>query len=118
SNSRAAIQQIGRVLRCIDPQRHLRECATVFAADEVLKDLQSRFSRYQKYEECFDQDPKTALMRESCLPSLLMRHAAPYQYLFGDFRERYNFEDEGEQKGLEDFNLPLRAAIYRYTGNE
>jgi len=118
TNSRAAIQQIGRVLRCIDPRRELAEKATVFANVEVLQDLRARFDRYLKYEHYFDENPQEALIRESRLPSLLLKYAAPYQYLFGDFRERYGFGDETGAPGFEDFNLPLRASIYRYTGSE
>jgi superfamily II DNA or RNA helicase len=118
TNSRAAIQQVGRVLRFMDPTRGLAERATVFADDEVIEDLQARFDRYKKYEEYFDQDPQEALTREARLPALLLKYAAPYQYLFGDFRERFGLDDEARVPGFHDFNLPLRASIYRYTGRE
>ncbi len=117
TNSRAAIQQVGRVLRYMDGTRGLAEKATIFASKEVLEDLRARFERYLKYEQYFDQNPQEALLRESRLPALLLKFAAPYQYLFGDFRERFEFE-ERSAPGFEHFNLPLRASIYRYTGNE
>lgn len=118
TNSRAAIQQVGRVLRFMDPTRELEERATIFADDEVIEDLRGRFDRYKKYEAYFDRDPQEALIRESRLPALLLRYAAPYQYLFGDFRERFGLDDEESIPRFNDFNLPLRASIYRYVGSE
>lgn len=117
SASRAAIQQIGRVIRVLDRAAPSKEVATVFASVDIQADAQARFERYIRYERHFAEDPRRALEQESNLPSLLLQSIAPYQYLAGDFRERAPLDDALEPPKYADFAVPLRTSVYRYSGN-
>jgi hypothetical protein len=111
-SSRQVIQQIGRVLRFLDFKGTPGETATVFASAPVLADLKARFQRYCAFEDYFNVDPGRALVREARLPSEILKAVAPYQYLFGDFRERMGLDDEHTPR-LADFKVPFRASVFR-----
>ncbi|MGE4049959.1 MAG: DEAD/DEAH box helicase [Piscinibacter sp.] len=112
-SSRQTIQQIGRVLRFLDFKGTKGEVATIFAAAPILADLQARFERYLKYEEYVNEDPGAALVREARLPSEILKSVAPYQYLFGDFRQRLGLDDDDVLPRLSDFKIPFRASVFR-----
>lgn len=114
-NSRAAIQQIGRILRYLDPGHALGETASVFGATRIVQDFAGRFERYQQFEEYFDRNPGKALAQEARLPSVMLREAPEFQYLFGDFCGRLGLE-ENNGPSFDDFRLPLRATVLRSPG--
>lgn len=114
-NSRAAIQQLGRVLRYLDPQHIVEEQATVFAGRHALDDLEGRFERYRSFEQYFDQDPGKALLQEARLPSVMLKDTPEFQYLFGDFCGRLGLEDS-DKPTFDDFRLPLRTTVVRPSG--
>jgi hypothetical protein len=111
-NSRAAIQQLGRVLRYLDPGHALDENASVFGATRIVQDFAGRFERYQRFEDYFNRAPGKALAQEARLPSVMLREAPEYQYLFGDFCGRLGLE-ENNGPSFDDFKLPLRATVLR-----
>lgn len=113
SNSRAAIQQIGRILRFLDHSKSPGETACIFASETVLTDIEQRFRRYERFERYFDCNPKRALMQEARLPSVMLKDAPEYQYLFGDFCERLGLDDDAPAPSFDDFKLPFRATVLR-----
>jgi hypothetical protein len=111
-NSRAAIQQLGRVLRYLDARRATEESASVFGATRIVDDYAGRFERYQRFETYFDRDPGNALAQEARLPSVMLREAPEYQYLFGDFCGRLGLDDTNAPS-FDDFRPPLRVTVLR-----
>jgi hypothetical protein len=83
SNSRAVIQQVGRVLRFLDHRITPGEIAKVFGSASVLVDIKDRFQRYERFEAYFNGDPRRALMQEARLPSVMLKDAPEYQYRQG-----------------------------------
>jgi superfamily II DNA or RNA helicase len=112
-SSRQIVQQIGRVLRFFDYSGSPGEVATVYASANVLADLKARFDRYGSYEDYFNENPGLALKQEARLPSVMLKEAAPYQYLFGDFRERLGLDESEKRPTLADFKVPFRMSIFR-----
>lgn len=115
SNSRAAIQQLGRVLRFRDSTRQTNEVASLFASNSICEELGGRLGRYMKFEEYFNQDPRKALAQEARLPSVILKDAPEFQYLFGDFCSRLPLDDVGSPS-FADFKLPFRTTVFHYSG--
>ncbi|ARO54869.1 hypothetical protein B2G69_12505 [Methylorubrum zatmanii] len=113
SSGRAVIQQVGRVLRY--HRRDRIETARIIGDAEVGADLGKRFERYLSYEDRFDADPGDALKRETKFFQTLRDASPVVQYIAGDFRDRFEFDDE--HVGFADIQLPLRTFITRSNGS-
>ncbi|RVL31889.1 DEAD/DEAH box helicase [Sinorhizobium meliloti] len=111
STSRAVVQQIGRVLRY--GRRENTETALVMGNGELGLELDDRFSRYLGYEVRFEKDPAEALKRETNYYEMLRTASPDVQYIAGDFRNRFDSDDEPVT--FADIQLPLRALVLRKT---
>lgn len=112
-SSRQIVQQVGRILRFSDYAGSPGEVASVYASANVLAQVKARFLRYTSYEDYFNSNPGLALQQEARLPSVILKNAAPYQYLFGDFRERIGLDESEKVPTLADFKVPFRTSIFR-----
>ncbi|MDZ5454761.1 DEAD/DEAH box helicase [Labrys sp. ZIDIC5] len=112
SNTRAVIQQIGRVLRY--HRRDRSETALVIGDTDIGDDLDDRFERYLGYEERYDADPGDALKRETQFFHTLRDASPAVQYIAGDFRDRFELDEESV--GFGDIQLPMRTFVTRSNG--
>lgn len=108
-NTRAVIQQVGRVLRFANRGR--RERGVIVAAPDIEEEMFGRWQRYLDYEAYFDRDPGEALTREANVLRALNEAAPELQYMGGDFRSRLDIDARDLTAG--EFLLPCRATIFR-----
>lgn len=74
--------------------------------------IRTAWQRYQGYEEYAARNTSHIVTNEVTLPDRLLKYMAEYQYISGEFRGRFEFE---QPLAARDIQLPRTAAVLRTT---
>lgn len=114
SNTRQLVQQIGRAIRSTDPARRAAQIAKVIALPTLRDELYARWQRYLKYESMAAKKISEVVQSEGALPERLLQLMPAFQYVAGDFREKYLLNGNVTADGL---RLSLRTTIFLLERN-
>lgn len=109
-NARQLVQQIGRVTRYSNGDGRVRQTGFVLASPANAERIRTAWERYQGYEDYAARNTAHIVTNEVTLPDRLLEYMAEYQYISGEFRGRFEFE---QPLAAGDIQLPRTAAVLR-----
>lgn len=109
-NARQLVQQIGRVTRYSNGDGRVRQTGFVLASPANTERIRTAWERYQGYEDYAARNTEHIVTNEVTLPDRLLEYMAEYQYISGEFRGRFEFE---QPLAAGDIQLPRTAAVLR-----
>lgn len=109
TNTRQLVQQVGRVIRSTDPKRKQRQTAMVLALSDLRADITARWKRYEAFEKLCRSRIKLVIQSEAALPERVLEQMPDYQYVAGDFRQKFLMTGEAQAVDLQ---LPLRTSVF------
>lgn len=109
-NARQLVQQIGRVTRYSGGDGQVRQTGFVLALSANAERIRTTWDRYQGYENYAARNTAHIVTNEVTLPDRLLEYMAEFQYIGGEFRGRFEFE---QPLAAGDIQLPRTAAILR-----
>lgn len=109
-NARQLVQQIGRVTRYSNGDGQARQTGLVLASPANTERIQTAWGRYQGYEDYAARKTAHIVTNEVTLPDRLLDYMAEYQYISGEFRGRFDFE---QPLAARDIQLPRTAAVLK-----
>ncbi|WP_083202446.1 DEAD/DEAH box helicase [Stappia indica] len=109
-NTRQLVQQIGRVTRCSNGDGRVRQTGFVLASPANTERIRTAWERYKGYEDYAASNTAHIVTNEVTLPDRLLEYMAEYQYISGEFRGRFEFE---QPLAVGDIQLPRTAAVLR-----
>lgn len=109
-NARQLVQQIGRVTRHSNGDRRFRQTGWILGSTANAARIRTAWERYKGYEEYAARNTAHIVANEVTLPDRLLEYMAEYQYISGEFRGRFEFEQALE---AHDIQLPRTAAVLR-----
>lgn len=111
-NARQLVQQIGRITRYSKGNNDVAQRGFVLASPANAERIQKTWERYQGYEDYAARNTASIVKNEVTLPDRLLGYMAEYQYISGEFRGRFEFE---QPLAAVDIQFPLTAAVLRTT---
>lgn len=109
-NARQLVQQIGRATRYSNGDRRVRQTGWILAMPANAARIRAAWERYKGYENYAARNTAHIVTNEVTLPDRLLEYMAEYQYISGEFRSRFEFE---QPLAASDIQLPLTAAVLR-----
>ena len=109
-NARQLVQQIGRVTRYSNGDGRVRQTGWILASPANAKRISTAWKRYKGYEDYAARNTAHIVTNEVTLPDRLLEYMAEYQYISGEFRGRFEFE---QPLASGDIQLPRTAAVLR-----
>jgi len=110
SNARQLVQQIGRATRYARGGRCGRQTAWILGSPANAARIQRTWERYKRYEDYAARNTAYMVSNEVTLPDRLLEYMAEYQYIDGEFRGRFEFE---QPLASSDVQLPRTATVLR-----
>jgi hypothetical protein len=104
------VQQIGRVTRHSNGEEGVQQTGWVLSTPDNAERIRTAWERYQGYEEYAARKPEYIVTNEVTLPDRLLEQMAEYQYISGEFRGRFEFE---QPLAAGDIQLRRTAAVLR-----
>jgi superfamily II DNA or RNA helicase len=111
TNGRQLVQQIGRTVRT-SPGRIRKQMAWVIATPENAQRIKGTWLRYKHYEKYCSEQTRHIVVNEIALPDRVLELMPEYQYIGGDFRERF---DAAAALSSKDLQLPTSAAVFKWA---
>jgi superfamily II DNA or RNA helicase len=109
-NARQLVQQIGRTTRHSKGDRRFRQTGWVLGSPANAERISAEWDRYKGYEDYASRNTAHIVTNEVALPDRLLAYMAEYQYIRGEFRRRFDFE---QPLSAADVRLPRTAAVLR-----
>lgn len=109
-NARQLVQQIGRATRWSRGENGVPQAGWVLSTPANAVRIRTAWLRYQGYEEYAARNTAHIVTNEVTLPDRLLEYMAEYQYIGGEFRRRFDFE---QPLAVGDIQLPRTAAVLR-----
>jgi superfamily II DNA or RNA helicase len=109
-NARQLVQQIGRATRYTRSEDGSPQAGWILSTPANAERIRTTWQRYQRYEEYAEQNTAHIVTNEVTLPDRLLEYMAEYQYISGEFRGRFEFE---QPLAAGDIQLPRTAAVLR-----
>lgn len=109
-NARQLVQQIGRVTRHSNGDGRFRQTGWVLGSPANATRIRTAWERYKGYEDYAARNTAQIVANEVTLPDRLLEYMAEYQYISGEFRGRFEFE---QPLAAGDIQLPRTAAVLR-----
>jgi superfamily II DNA or RNA helicase len=91
-NARQLVQQIGRATRRSNGEDGVPQTGWVIATPPNAKRIRTAWERYQGYEDYAARNTAHIVTNEVTLPDRLLEYMGEYQYISGEFRARFEFE--------------------------
>src|SRR5690606_21080184 len=110
SNARQLVQQIGRITRHSNGDQRYRQSGFVICSPANASRVKQIWERYKGYEDYAARNTSHIVTNEVTLPDRLLEYMAEYQYISGEFRGRFEFE---QPLAAGDIQLPCSAAVLR-----
>jgi superfamily II DNA or RNA helicase len=107
-NARQLVQQIGRVTRHSNAEENVPQTGWILSTPANTQRIRTSWERYQGYEAYSAKNTAHIVTNEVTLPDRLLEYMAEYQYIDGEFRARFEF-DQPLTAG--DVHIPRTAAI-------
>ncbi|PJO49400.1 hypothetical protein CWE02_06435 [Brucella pituitosa] len=111
-NARQLVQQIGRATRHSNGEDGVPQIGWIFSTPANTERIRTAWERYQGYEDYAARNTAHIVTNEVTLPDRLLEYMAEYQYISGEFRGRFEFE---QPLAAGDIQLPRTAAVLRTT---
>lgn len=112
-NARQLVQQIGRTIRYSNGEEGAPQTGWILSTPANAERIRSTWERYQGYEDYAASNTARIVANEVTLPDRLLEYMAEYQYISGEFRRRFEFE---QPLAAGDIQLPRTAAVLRAAG--
>ncbi|UWR61414.1 DEAD/DEAH box helicase [Phaeobacter inhibens] len=109
-NARQLVQQIGRATRYSKGENGVPQVGWVLSTPANVERIRTAWQRYQGYEEYAARNTAHIVTNEVTLPDRLLEKMAEYQYINGEFRGRFEFE---QPLAAGDIQIPRTAAVLR-----
>ncbi len=109
-NARQLVQQIGRATRYSRGEDGVPQAGWILSTPANAERIRTAWQRYQGYEEYASRNTSHIVTNEVTLPDRLLDYMAEYQYISGEFRGRFEFE---QPLAAGDIQLPRTAAVLR-----
>lgn len=109
-NARQLVQQIGRATRHSNGDGRVRQTGWVLALPANAERIRTAWERYKGFENYAARNTSHIVTNEVTLPDRLLEYMAEYQYISGEFRGRFEFE---QPLAAGDIQLPRSAAVLR-----
>lgn len=109
-NARQLVQQIGRATRYSRGEDGVPQAGWILSTPANAQRIRTAWERYQGYEEYAARNTAHIVTNEVTLPDRLLDYMAEYQYISGEFRGRFEFE---QPLAAGDIQLPRTAAVLR-----
>ena len=109
-NARQLVQQIGRATRHSKGDRRFRQTGWILGSPANAARIRTAWERYKGYEDYAARNTAHIVTNEVTLPDRLLEYMAEYQYISGEFRGRFEFE---QALGADHIQLPRTAAVLR-----
>lgn len=109
-NARQLVQQIGRATRYSRGEDGVLQTGWILSTPANAERIRTAWERYQGYEEYAARNTAHIVTNEVTLPDRLLEYMAEYQYISGEFRGRFEFE---QPLAAGDIQLPRTAAVLR-----
>lgn len=109
-NARQLVQQIGRATRYSRGEDGVPQTGWILSTPANAERIRTAWQRYQGYEEYAARNTSHIVTNEVTLPDRLLEYMAEYQYISGEFRGRFEFE---QPLAAGDIQLPRTAAVLR-----
>ncbi|MEP2028004.1 MAG: DEAD/DEAH box helicase family protein [Paracoccaceae bacterium] len=109
-NARQLVQQIGRATRHSKGDARFRQTGWVLGSPANASRIHTAWERYKGYEDYAARKTEHIVSNEVTLPDRLLEYMAEYQYISGEFRGRFEFE---QPLAAVDIQLPQSAAVLK-----
>lgn len=109
-NARQLVQQIGRATRHSNGEDGVPQTGWILSTPANAERIRTAWERYQGYEDYAARNTAHIVTNEVTLPDRLLEYMAEYQYISGEFRGRFEFE---QPLAAGDVQLPRTAAVLR-----
>ncbi|MER9578553.1 DEAD/DEAH box helicase family protein [Mesorhizobium sp. M0400] len=109
-NARQLVQQIGRATRHSNGEDGVPQTGWILSTPANAERIRTAWERYQGYEDYAARNTAHIVTNEVTLPDRLLEYMAEYQYISGEFRGRFEFE---QPLAAGDIQLPRTAAVLR-----
>ncbi|MGG6898020.1 DEAD/DEAH box helicase [Rhizobium sp. BR 315] len=109
-NARQLVQQIGRATRHSTGEDGVPQTGWIISTPANAERIRTAWERYQGYEDYAARNTAHIVTNEVTLPDRLLEYMAEYQYISGEFRGRFEFE---QPLAAGDIQLPRTAAVLR-----
>lgn len=109
-NARQLVQQIGRATRHSNGEDGVPQTGWILSTPANAERIRTAWERYQGYEDYAARNTAHIVTNEVTLPDRLLEHMAEYQYISGEFRARFEFE---QPLAAGDIQLPRTAAVLK-----
>ena len=109
-NARQLVQQIGRATRHSKGDARFRQTGWVLGSPANASRIHTAWERYKGYEDYAARKTEHIVSNEVTLPDRLLEYMAEYQYISGEFRGRFEFE---QPLSAVDIQLPQSAAVLK-----
>lgn len=109
-NARHLVQQIGRATRYSRGEDGVQQVGWILSTPANAERIRTAWERYQGYEEYAARNTTHIVTNEVTLPDRLLEYMAEYQYISGEFRGRFEFD---QPLAAGDIQLPRTAAVLR-----
>lgn len=109
-NARQLVQQIGRATRYSRGEDGIPQAGWILSTPANAERIRTTWERYQGYEDYAARNTAHIVTNEVTLPDRLLEYMAEYQYIGGEFRGRFEFE---QPLAAGDIQLPRTAAVLR-----
>ena len=109
-NARQLVQQIGRATRYSRGEDGVPQAGWILSTPANAERIRTTWERYQGYEDYAARNTAHIVTNEVTLPDRLIEYMAEYQYIGGEFRGRFEFE---QPLAAGDIQLPRTAAVLR-----